>query len=173
MADDDEPQNPNEQDQQRLMKPRDNVIPFPVIERLAPTAAITDLMIGRYLLINREPVLCRDLMTWVQQFETRATLKKETGTDPWRVALTDLGDDVYVSTVFLGLDHSFGRGRAVLFETMIFRRGTGIEMPSGTQLPEDLFGYKERCCTWDEAEAMHERAVQFARAEINKVGTHG
>lgn len=30
--------------------------------------------------------------------------------------------DLWVSTVFLGLDHSFGGGPPILFETMIFNR---------------------------------------------------
>lgn len=41
----------------------------------------------------------------------------------WRVARTDkiLGTDAYVSTVFLGLDHSFGdEGPPILWETMAF-----------------------------------------------------
>lgn len=29
----------------------------------------------------------------------------------------------YVSTVFLGLDHSFGEGRPLWFETMVFKDG--------------------------------------------------
>lgn len=35
------------------------------------------------------------------------------------VGLTEKGD-VTVSTVFLGLDHSLGAGRPLLFETMVF-----------------------------------------------------
>lgn len=41
----------------------------------------------------------------------------------WRVARTEkvLGTDAYVSTVFLGLDHSFGDdGPPILWETMAF-----------------------------------------------------
>ncbi len=42
--------------------------------------------------------------------------------DPFRkvVSRTDLPGDVQISTVFLGLDHGWGRGEPVLFETMIF-----------------------------------------------------
>jgi len=61
-----------------------------------------------------------------------------------RVALTNvLGTTV--STVFLGIDHSFGHGAApMLFETMVF--------PTS-----ELIG---RCSTWQEAKELHERAVQ-------------
>lgn len=52
-----------------------------------------------------------------------------------------------VSTVFLGIDHGFGRGEPILFETMIF----GGEHN----------GYQERYCTWKEAEEGHKRAVEL------------
>jgi hypothetical protein len=55
---------------------------------------------------------------------------------------------VYVSTVFLGLDHSFGEGPPQLFETMIF----------GGEHDE----YQERYSTWDEAEAGHKKACKLA-----------
>ena len=54
-------------------------------------------------------------------------------------------DEVRVSTVFLGLDHGFGHGPPLLFETMVFVNGTAADM--------------ERYCTWAEAEAGHERWV--------------
>ncbi len=49
---------------------------------------------------------------------------------------------VTVSTVFLGLDHSFGSGPPMLFETMVFHDGrTGVCC--------------ERYATWDDAVAGH------------------
>ena len=62
-----------------------------------------------------------------------------------RVAKTAVSEEVEVSTVFLGLDHNFGDGPPVLFETMVF----------GGAHSEDLWRY----CTWDEAVAGHERIV--------------
>jgi len=56
---------------------------------------------------------------------------------------------VLVSTVFLGLDHSFGHGAPLLFETMIFG-GTHDE-------------YQERCSTYEEAEVMHEKACELVK----------
>jgi len=65
------------------------------------------------------------------------------------VAQTDVDNgEISVSTVFLGLDHSFGYGPPVLFETMIFGG------------PED--GYQERYTTWDEAVEGHKKAVKIA-----------
>lgn len=55
-----------------------------------------------------------------------------------------------VSTVFLGLDHSFGQGRPVLYETIIFQRGQSSDL------------WCERCSTWEEAEAMHQRGKDEA-----------
>lgn len=56
---------------------------------------------------------------------------------------------VRVSTVFLGLDHSFGGRCPMLFETMVF----------GGQLN----GEQERCSTYDEAEAMHSKWVEAVK----------
>lgn len=59
-----------------------------------------------------------------------------------------------VSTVFLGIDHGFGReGPPILFETMVFSAGTFDDQ------------WCERCSTWEEAEAMHKRGVAFAEAQ--------
>lgn len=65
------------------------------------------------------------------------------------VARTEVSPGVIVSTVFLGVDHSFGHGLPLLFETMIFRNGNGEE--------------QWRYSTWEEAEAGHAKAVEEAR----------
>lgn len=66
-----------------------------------------------------------------------------------RVALSDV-NGASVSTVFLGLDHSFGFGdRPVLFETMIFDTKNG-----------DFDNYQWRYCTEDEALAGHAKICQ-------------
>lgn len=68
-----------------------------------------------------------------------------------RVALTEIGN-VRVSTVFLAIDHSFGTAiPPVLFETMVFDDG-------------ETSGDWERCCTWNEAVAQHERVVAMLAA---------
>lgn len=62
------------------------------------------------------------------------------------VAKTDIGEEVFVSTVFLGIDHNHsGKGPPVLFETMVF---------GGKQ-----DGLCHRYCTWDEAEVGHHEVV--------------
>ncbi|MET4695168.1 hypothetical protein [Endozoicomonas lisbonensis] len=67
------------------------------------------------------------------------------------VKKTDVTDSIHVSTVFLGLDHNHFGGEPLLFETMVFRNGSGCEM--------------DRCCTWDEAEIMHDEMVKRVEAE--------
>jgi hypothetical protein len=57
-------------------------------------------------------------------------------------------DDITVSTVFLGLNHNYGDGPPLIFETMIFGG------------PND--GWQDRCSTWAEAEAMHTAACRLA-----------
>jgi hypothetical protein len=59
-------------------------------------------------------VPCEDLLQWARWFETADRV----------VAQTKIGSYM-VSTVFLGLDHSFGRGLPLLYETMVFADDTG------------------------------------------------
>lgn len=93
----------------------------------------------RYVLRDREVVEEPDLLTWAQWMEAAAER---------RVARTEVNDAVTVSTVFLGLDHRFGLGPPLLFETMIFG-GPHAE-------------YTDRYETWAEAEAGHKKAVEIA-----------
>ena len=83
------------------------------------------------------------LIEWARWFEKADRSVKK----------TDVTDSIHVSTVFLGLDHGHGAmGNPVLFETMVFRGGNGEEM--------------DRCCTWEEAEIMHEEMVKRVEAEL-------
>lgn len=95
---------------------------------------------GFYMLIGQTAVPVDDLMTWAEWFEHAD-----------RIVLRDeLPGGVLVSTVFLGLDHGFTDGGApILFETMVFHDGEGVEM--------------ERCSTWLEAEDQHRRVVTRAK----------
>jgi hypothetical protein len=91
-------------------------------------------MTDRYILKGREPAPERSLIRWGMWM-----------TDADRhVGLSEQGD-VKVSTVFLGLDHQFGDGPPLLFETMAF-------------VADDSVGC-ERYSTWAEAEAGHRRWV--------------
>lgn len=65
-----------------------------------------------------------------------------------RVQVTQISDDVRVSTVFLPIDHGYGDGPPVLWETMIF----GGEHDQ----------YQDRYTSRDDAEIGHWNAVNLA-----------
>jgi hypothetical protein len=88
-----------------------------------------------YILKGHTPKKVDDLLEWAQWFE-----KADRTVDK-----TQIGE-VEVSTVFLGLDHSFGGAIPLLFETMIFGG--------------DEDGYQERYSTWDEAVKGHQFACE-------------
>lgn len=66
------------------------------------------------------------------------------------VARTVVGSAL-ISTVFLGLDHSFSGLKPLVFETMIF------DCPK-------FADYQERYGTWDEAMEGHEKALKLVKA---------
>ncbi len=69
-----------------------------------------------------------------------------------RVRLTKVGKHK-VSTVFLGLDHQYGNGPPLLFETMAFEGDIG-----GSEVT------CERCSTWDQALQQHEAVVESLKS---------
>jgi len=96
-------------------------------------------MNDKYILNDdRTPVPCSALIEWGRWMQTANR----------RVAEKYVGE-VRISTVFLGLNHQYGLGAPLLFETMIFGG------------PHD--GYQDRCTFWDQAETMHAAAVALAR----------
>lgn len=82
------------------------------------------------------------MMTWAREFENMEVR---------RVARYE-SDCGVVSTVFLGLNHQFGDGPPLVFETMIFPK-------EGNWQDE----YMDRYTTWEEAEAGHEKAVGIVK----------
>ena len=96
---------------------------------------------GRYILEGHEPVPCPDLMQWGRWFEAARGTRQ--------VAQTVIGKAT-VSTVFMALDHAFGSGPPLLFETMVF----------GSERWEDEM---ERYATWEEAEEGHKAMVLRVR----------
>ena len=69
-------------------------------------------MSNKYILDeNGNVVPCDDLIKWAKWIEVGVR----------KVAKTEVvGPPVTVSTVFLGIDHQFGEGEPLLFETMVF-----------------------------------------------------
>lgn len=100
-------------------------------------------MTNKYILVGHDVKRVDDLVEWALWMETAKTRVAETiGTV--KIDGQNVGQ-VRVSTIFLGLDHSFGNGPPLLFETMIF----------GGPLDQE----QERCSTWEEAEKQHERMI--------------
>jgi hypothetical protein len=100
---------------------------------------------GYYILIGKLPVPEPDGIKWANWLERAFA-------DNSRVVGQDHIGGIFISTVFLGLDHSLGGPHPMLFETMVFRGGNGDECM--------------RCETWDEAEKQHAAMVAKLRAEI-------
>lgn len=96
---------------------------------------------GKYILNDDgSPQLEPDLIKWATWFETANR----------RVSETMIGE-VRVSTVFLGLDHRFGEGAPLLWETMVF----------GGELDQE----QNRCSgSKEQAEAMHSDMVERVKA---------
>jgi hypothetical protein len=134
----------------------DHVLNFPQIECIDLNAKIDELRkrSGRrfcyYKLVGHLPGPVESALVWAMKFEERSEVHRSTGSDPWSVARTTIGK-VAISTAFLGLDHSRrGGGPPILFETVI---------DAGK-----LNNFRSRCSTWDEAEAMHDKAINLVRA---------
>lgn len=77
----------------------------------------------------------------------------------WRVAETTIADGALrVSTVFLGLDHNWGAGEPLLFETMVFLAEQGTETRH----------HVHRYSTWGDAEAGHAVVVRLVTLEYQR-----
>jgi hypothetical protein len=96
-------------------------------------------MTDHYILQGREIVPC-DMWTWAYWLESK---------DGRRIIGYWQFKSCRVSTVFMGLDHSFGSGPPILFETLIFGG------------PMDSEG--ERYSTYDEAEQGHLHYCEMVR----------
>lgn len=103
-------------------------------------------MASEYFILNgKEAVPVDDVLEWGRFFETSDR----------RIARDEIGS-VIVSTVFLGLDHQFGDGPPLIFETL----ATGGK----------LDGEMDRYSTWDEAAAGHvAMCVKVKLAEAGEV----
>lgn len=115
----------------------------------------------------------KDGLTWYGMQGERLTMrqylarygKRDGKRDPCRVAYT-VGTFFEISTVLLGIDHRFGAGRPIIFETMVFSRwlmySRGCTFGSVSRP-----GYwsrdsvaERRYCTAEEARAGHAEIVR-------------
>lgn len=74
-------------------------------------------------------------------FERYIEITKDQRKDPKRVALDVLPGDVRISTVWLGLDHGWGEGLPVIFETLVFGGPLDGEMERYTSEARALAGH--------------------------------
>lgn len=100
-----------------------------------------------WILQGRTPVTVDDVLEWAQWYETSCR-------DNARIVRLDhirprwYIPKIFVSTVFLGLDHNWGGGPPLLFETKVFE-------PGGWGI------YTDRYATWNQAEGGHLQAIDF------------
>jgi hypothetical protein len=89
--------------------------------------------------------------------------RSEENADEWRIGHDVIGA-YEVSTVWLGLDHSYlPEAPPLIFETMVFE-------PEYERLSSERFDYQLRYSTKDEARAGHERVVAEIRAQVEPAG---
>jgi hypothetical protein len=96
---------------------------------------------GRYYDPDGNPI---DMHTWADMFEHADR----------QVARTEINESTSVSTVYLGLDHQYGDGPPLIYETMIF----------GGEHDEWCWRYPNR----DAALAGHDQAVALAREPVHR-----
>ncbi len=94
-----------------------------------------------YILRKNHKVKEVDMMVWAKFIENPAD----------RIVKQENIGKIRISTVFLGLDHNFGEGEPLLFETMIF----------GGKHDQ----YQDRCSTWEQAVEMHKKALITLKGE--------
>jgi hypothetical protein len=98
-------------------------------------------MSDTYILEGHKAVAEPDLTKWAKWYEKS-----------YRKVRSNDYRHVRVSTVFLGIDHAYGGGRPLLFETLVFEGSLDGEM--------------DRCTTWEEAEIMHEKMCDLVKKSI-------
>lgn len=140
---------------------------------------------GRYILdADGNPVRCDDLLTWARWLESNFADR--------HVDQTLVGERIWVSTVFLGVDHNFSRltgapHQPILFETMSFWHGDhnpptthsyeldGVRREYTRKNPvADIPENQERYYTRAEAARGHKRHVAIAERLLQELdATHG
>lgn len=102
-----------------------------------------------YILKGRKPVP----VTWSQQLRWA---REENGNHRMTVTVAKERAGQYtVSTIFLGMDHAYGDGPPVLFETMAW-------LTEGGKFRDEQYRY----CTWDEAMKGHKQYAQRLRMQL-------
>lgn len=87
------------------------------------------------------PVPCPDLLDWGMWMQ-RADNPRRVSED---FDEGDAGKQIRISTVFLGLDHNYGEGPPVLWETVVFGGVLDGEMERYTSRQAALDGHQAMC----------------------------
>lgn len=81
-----------------------------------------------------------DSLTWGHWFETANRHIAET-----KLTGRTAGEEIRISTVFLGIDHQFGDGPPLLFETMVFGGELDEEQDRYATREEAVTGHLAMC----------------------------
>lgn len=116
--------------------------------------------VSNYYILDGKTTVAATLREWTRWMEANHNKR--------RVA-QDTVDRYWISTVFLGLNHSWGDGPPLLFETLVFDRAETkvIEWPGGRvrEFHPNIEDYGRRWHTWEEAEAGHAKVVRQMKAK--------
>lgn len=97
------------------------------------------MMRGLYILDGETPIPCEDINRWTMEWHKDRVIKQTLATKHH-----------FVSTVFLGINHSLNDKHPVLFETMIFTSKT---------CEKAYENFQERYTTYKEAIKRHDEIV--------------
>jgi hypothetical protein len=100
-----------------------------------------------------------DLLTWAIWFEKSRQ----------RIIEQDTVEGLWVSTIFMGLNHQYGRGKPLWFETMVFHEPQYD--PDFDRMRREPAGYSERYTTIQEARAGHAAAIEWIKARKVEQGS--
>ena len=91
-------------------------------------------MSDKYILKDGQPVKCDDLMEWAQWYETADR----------KIAYAEK-NGVRVDTIFLSLDHNWGPGEPILFETRVFGGKYDQELERYETIESARLGHADMC----------------------------
>jgi hypothetical protein len=108
----------------------------------------------KYKIVGKIPIPVEDTLEWARWFENA---------HDERIVAQEYIGEYWVSTVFLGLDHSFGSGPPLLFETMIFHAERDEKGRKGPVDDAPMY----RAPTWEMALEYHAEACAWAKEQMN------
>ena len=96
-----------------------------------------------YILNGKKTAAEPNLIKWAQWFENAN-----------RIVAKTITGGIKISTVFLGIDHSYDDKEPILFETMVF----------GGPMDEEMLRYS----TWEDALYGHQQMVESVKEKLSK-----